>query len=163
MKRSGPPPKPRATRVLEGNPSGRKLPPDIRPSDDVEIPEFLQGDAKREWNRVSVELRRLGLLTMLDRACLAGYCQSWARWIDAEKHLRRYGAIVKSPTGYPMQSPYLAIAQAAMKSMQSFLLEFGMSPAARTRVETDDPPAPGPRPPLTVVDGTKSPDRFFRD
>lgn len=161
MKRSGPPPKPRAQRVLEGNPSGRKLPPDVRPNNEVEMPPHLQGDAAAEWRRVSLELRRLGLLTTLDRAALAAYCQCWARWLEAEKQLRCYGAIVKSPTGYPMQSPYLAIAQGSMKLMQSFLLEFGMSPAARTRVDIEEPPPPDPR--LTVLDGKGPSSRFFRD
>lgn len=152
-------PKPRSLRVLEGNPGKRPLPPDLAPQGDAEMPKHIQGEAKAEWDRVIGELRRLGLATSLDRAALAGYCQSWARWVDAERQLRRYGAIVKSPSGYPMQSPYLGMANMALKQMREFLVEFGMSPAARTRVATDEPPL-HPKP--SGTEG-KAPWRFFRD
>lgn len=158
MKR-GPRPKPRARRVLEGVPGHRRLPPDITPTGDAEMPRHLAGEAKTEWERVIGELRRLGLATSLDRAALAGYCQSWARWVEAERQIRRYGAIIKSPSGFPMQSPYLGVANMALKQMREFLVEFGMTPAARTRVESEEVPAP----PLSVVPGGKSPARFFKD
>jgi P27 family predicted phage terminase small subunit len=151
-------PKPRKLRLLEGNPGKRPLPPDISPAGDVTMPPHIQGEAKLEWERVIGELRRLGLATMLDRAALAGYCQSWARWIEAEQQLKRYGAIVKAPTGYPMLSPYLHVANMALKQMREFLVEFGMSPAARTRVEIDGDPTPV----LTAIDGKRA-GRFFRD
>jgi len=157
MKR-GRKPKPRALRVLEGNPGKRSLPPDISPQGDAEMPPHLEGEAKKEWERVIGELRRLGLATSLDRACLAAYCASWARWVEAEGQLKRYGAIVKAPTGFPMLSPFLHCATIALRQMHEFLVEFGMSPASRTRVETDEVPLPS-RPPTTG----KTPGRFFRD
>jgi P27 family predicted phage terminase small subunit len=122
------------------------------------MPEHLKGEASKEWNRVIGELQRLGLATSLDRAALAGYCQSWSRWVEAERALKRYGSIVKAPAGFPMLSPYLHVANIALKQMREFLIEFGMSPAARTRVETDEVPTPK----LTAIDG-KAPGRFFRD
>ena len=65
------------------------------------------------------------------------YCQAWGRWLEAEGALRKYGVMVKSPNGLPMQSPYLAVANKAMEQMRSLLSEFGMSPASRTRVRVE--------------------------
>ena len=31
-------------------------------------------------------------------------------WSEAMEQLQKYGTIVKSPTGFPIQSPYMAIA-----------------------------------------------------
>ncbi len=45
-----------------------------------------------------------------------------------------YGVMVKSPNGFPMQSPFLAVANKAMEQMRALLAEFGMSPSSRTRV-----------------------------
>ena len=63
-----------------------------------------------EWRRVTPLLSTLGLLSRIDRAALAMYCEAWGRWVEAEEALRKYGVMVKSPNGFPMQSPYLAVA-----------------------------------------------------
>jgi P27 family predicted phage terminase small subunit len=109
----------------------------------VEIPRcpaHLGAEAKREWKRISVDLAGCGLLTRIDRAALALYCEAWGRWVDAEKALRTYGVMVKAPSGFPMQSPYLAIANKAMEQIRALLSEFGMSPSSRTRVHAIPPP-----------------------
>jgi len=103
-------------------------------------PAHLGAEAKREWRRVSVDLVGYGLLTKIDRAALALYCEAWGRWVEAEKALRTYGVMIKAPSGFPMQSPYLAIANKAMEQMRAMLGEFGMSPSSRTRVHAVPPP-----------------------
>lgn len=112
------------------------------PEPDIEIPRcpsHLSPEAKREWKRVSLDLAGYGLLTRIDRAALALYCEAWGRWVDAEKALRTYGVMIKSPSGFPMQSPYLAIANKSMEQMRAMLCEFGMSPSSRTRVHVTPP------------------------
>jgi len=84
---------------------------------------------------VSIDLEPLGLLTKIDMAALAAYCMAYSRWVEAENMIRKHGMLVKSPNGYPMQSPYLAIANKAVEQMKSFLTEFGMTPAARSRID----------------------------
>jgi P27 family predicted phage terminase small subunit len=108
-------------------------------------PGHLGPEAKREWRRLAPQLARLGLLSKINREALALFCQAWARWVEAEEALKRYGVMVKSPNGFPMQSPYLAVANKAMEQMRALLAEFGMSPSSRTRVhatpqvDEDDP------------------------
>ena len=97
-------------------------------------PKTLTGEAAAEWKRITNLLRGLGLVAQLDRAALAVYCQSWARWTDAEAQLAAQGVIVKSPNGYPIQNPYLSVSHQAAKQMQLLLGEFGLSPAARHRL-----------------------------
>jgi P27 family predicted phage terminase small subunit len=75
-----------------------------------------------------------GLLTKLDRAALVGYCIAWGQWSEALDALRSHGTLVKSPSGYPMQSPYVAIANKAFEQWSRMLAEFGMSPSSRSRV-----------------------------
>ncbi|MEA2822497.1 MAG: hypothetical protein QOJ86_4501, partial [Bradyrhizobium sp.] len=45
----------------------------------------------------------------------------------------------KSPTGYPMQSPYISIANRQAEIMMRIASEFGFTPASRSRIST--PPA----------------------
>lgn len=107
------------------------------PRVDIEVPACpreLAPEAKREWRRIAPQLARLGLLTGIDRTMLALYCDTYGRWIEAQRALQAYGVVVKSPSGFPMQSPYLAITNKCLEQMRLLLQEFGMSPSSRTRV-----------------------------
>jgi phage terminase small subunit len=44
--------------------------------------------------------------------------------------------MVKSPSGYPIQSPYLAIANRQAEIMMRIASEFGFTPASRSRIAT---------------------------
>jgi len=97
-------------------------------------PPHVQGEARKEWFRLGRKLLEFGLVTEIDKTALAVYCQAWGRWLEAEEQLTRFGTVIKSPNGYPIQSPYLPIANKAMEQMTKILVEFGMSPSSRSRV-----------------------------
>jgi P27 family predicted phage terminase small subunit len=127
-------------RLLEGNPGHRPLnknEPKPQPAT-PRCPRHLSAEAKSEWRRVTPLLSTLGLLSRIDRAALSMYCEAWGRWVEAEEALKKYGVMVKSPNGFPMQSPYLAVANKAMEQMRGLLTEFGMSPASRTRLSVQE-------------------------
>jgi P27 family predicted phage terminase small subunit len=132
-------PKPTALKALAGNPGKRALNRnEPRPAGIPTAPKHLDREAKREWKRVSSELIALGLLTSVDRAALAAYCAAYSRWITAEENVQKFGAVIKSPkSGYPIQNPFLGIANTALDQMRKFLTEFGMTPASRSRLSVD--------------------------
>jgi len=124
--------------VLTGNPSKRPL-NETEPTPEVVIPDCpaeLGDIARREWNRLVGELAALRLLTNLDRAALAAYCGAYALWAEATEAIQKYGAMIKSPTGYPVQSPYVAIANRQAEIMMRIASEFGFTPASRSRIST---------------------------
>ena len=134
-------PKPTALKALAGNPGKRALnPSEPKPSGIPTCPRHLDKEAKVEWRRISGELLMLGLLTLIDRAALAGYCSAWSRWVAAELSIQKFGTVIKSPkSGYPIQNPYVGIANTALDQMRKFATEFGLTPASRSRlhIETD--------------------------
>jgi P27 family predicted phage terminase small subunit len=141
-------PTPTALKLIQGNPGRRPLNLDeFRP--DVAIPRcpgHLQGEGRKEWKRISAELAKYGLMSEVDRAALTFYCINWARHVEAEEMIKKAakaaggsGLFVKTPNGYPVQSPWLAVSNKAMGLCKAFLAEFGMSPAARTRVTSSTP------------------------
>jgi Phage terminase, small subunit len=67
-----------------------------------------------------------------DRGPLAAYCTAYALWVEAVDALQKYGAMIKSPTGYPVQSPYLATANRQVDVMIRIAGEFGFTPASRS-------------------------------
>ena len=129
-------PKPTAVKVLEGNPGKRPLnmfeptPGKIAP----ECPSWLNDEAKAEWNRLVDKMVELGTLTEMDMAAFAGYCQSYARWKEAEEFIEKHGTIVKTPSGYWQQVPQVSIAQTNLKVMLKFCSEFGLTPSSRSRM-----------------------------
>jgi phage terminase small subunit len=44
--------------------------------------------------------------------------------------------MIKSPQGFPIQSPYLAIANRQAEIMMRIASEFGFTPASRSRIST---------------------------
>lgn len=130
-------PKPTHLKLMEGNPGKRRLnenepkPRPIRP----DCPEWLLDEAKAEWDRVVPELERMGLLTIVDRAALAAYCQAWARMVEAEAKIEQYGSILKvKGSDYIQVSPYETLRRQNAQLIRSFCTEFGLTPSSRSRI-----------------------------
>lgn len=144
MGRRGPAPEPTALKRLKGNPGKRALnDSEARPAATMpRCPSHLTGEARAEWRRVARGLHEAGLLTQVDRAALAVYCQAWGRWVKAEGQIQRHGEVVKTAAGNVMQNPYLSIANRAMKQMREMARELGMTPSARSQIKVTPPDEP---------------------
>ena len=99
-----------------------------------ECPKQLDETAKAEWARISKVLFDIGLLTGVDRAALAGYCQIYSRWIQAEQKLQESGSLTVDVGGNPKKNPLILIADNALDIMRRYLHEFGLTPASRSNV-----------------------------
>ena len=133
-------PKPTRIKLLTGNPGRRPFNPD-EPKPEISLPECpaeLGPTARKEWDRMIGELGPLRILTHLDRAALAAYCGAYAMWAEATEAIQKYGSMVKSPSGYPVQSPYVSIANRQTEIMMRIASEFGLTPASRTDISTSD-------------------------
>lgn len=133
-------PKPTALKLLEGNPGKRPL-NDKEPKPQKKAPscpKWLDPEAKKEWRRLASKMEMMGILTEVDMAAFAGYCQCYARWKENEEFITKNGSLVRTPSGYWMQVPQVSIAQQYMKQMEKFAEQFGLTPAARSRLIADD-------------------------
>jgi P27 family predicted phage terminase small subunit len=136
----GPPPTPNHLKLLRGNPGRRPIrdaPAPDRAPECPAAPDFLAGYACDEWHAVAPQLHALGLLTVLDVAPLAAYCTAYGRWRTALEVLGRAGdgGLIQTDTG-PKPHPLVGVARNAAADMLRFAGEFGMTPAARTRLAT---------------------------
>jgi P27 family predicted phage terminase small subunit len=129
-------------KLVAGVPGHRPLPPG-EPKPEVAAPmapRWLTVEARAEWDRLVPQLLRLKLLTELDRGHLAGMCQWWARYVRAEKMLARQSAVIENRNHVRIVSPNLAIARTAWDQYSHAAAEFGITPAARTRISVTTPP-----------------------
>jgi P27 family predicted phage terminase small subunit len=92
-------------------------------------PSHLCSTAKAEWKRLTRDLHKL------ERAVLAAYCQACGRWVQAERKLKETALVLKLPSGYIQQNPWLTIANKQLELMHKYLSELGLSPVTRTRVQ----------------------------
>ncbi len=134
-------PDPTRLKVVKGNPGGRPLSADEPEPPMVEAdtlpPEWLSPEAREHWPEVAKHLRDAKILTVMDVTALSLYCEAFARWRAAQAEVAANGMIVYSAkSGFPVQSPYVSIANAAWAQMLKILVEFGMTPSSRTRVKT---------------------------
>lgn len=156
----GPKSLPANVHMLRGNPSklsSAQLMDTLQPEIEIPgVPPHLLPEARKEWKRITPELERYGLISKIDRAALALYCQAWARWVWAERELQRAAGIAAerkaaaelkgeawdggdgytfvTKSGALQYSPHWVIANKAMEQVNKFLADFGMSPSARGRV-----------------------------
>ncbi|MCU4654489.1 phage terminase small subunit P27 family [Roseibacterium sp. SDUM158016] len=98
-------------------------------------PPHLGDVAKAEWRRLAKPMHDAGVLTIADRAAFAAYCQAYARWVEAEEKLKETPMLLKTPSGYVQQSPWLSIANKQLELMGRFMAELGLTPSARSRLK----------------------------
>ena len=77
---------------------------------------------------------------MIDRAALAAYCQSYGRWVEAERKLKETPILLKTPAGYVQTSPWLTIANKERELMARYMAELGLTPSSRSRLSVQIPP-----------------------
>ncbi len=135
-------PKPTAVKELAGNPGHRPVnEAEPKPRRALpQCPKHLTEEARHEWRRVARDLYDAGLLTSVDRAGLAMYCQTWATWVKAEQECEASGEVIRTSNGNEIQNPWRGVANKALKLCQSLAAEFGMTPSSRTRVKSDGAP-----------------------
>jgi len=151
----GPLPKPAALKLLEGNPGKRalNLSDGVNPRVEVpSMPKHLGIEARKEWKRITPLLEELGLVSGLDRAALGLYCQAVGRMTELETAFNgqvdllvsggmKYADAVYhashavTPSGYAQQSVMVQLIKSSREQVNRYLMHFGLSPAARARVQ----------------------------
>jgi P27 family predicted phage terminase small subunit len=110
---------------------------DIKPVEAIPIldcPMELGPAARHEWERIVAELIAKGVLSRFDRGPLAAYCIAYGLAMEAAEMVHKHGAMIKSPNGFPMQSPYLSHLNQQVATMMRIATEFGFTPASRSRI-----------------------------
>ena len=128
---------PTALKVLRGNPGHQKLnkrePQPRRGA--VECPSDLDRRAKAEWKRIVPELAYMGLLTQADGRAIAGYCQAYSEWVEADLAIQAAGSLTYEAKQGIIPRPEVKIRHTAAMRMLRFAQEFGLTPSSRARIQ----------------------------
>lgn len=112
-------------------------------------PKTLSDSAKKHWRIISKELEACGVLTLVDKDALGIYCELYAQWVQASDMIQKKGIVIADPRYadkktkadkpivVPVLSPYFKASLKLAEQMKQMLCEFGMTPASRTRIQSD--------------------------
>lgn len=134
MGKRGPKPTPKAVLKLRGSWRAGKALDDKTPKARPARPQWITGEAHKEWKRIIPVLEKLGILAEIDRTIIASYCQYYAQWKDASEKLKYKNEVLVSDKGNEYQNPLITVADRAWDRMKKCLDAMGMSPAARTGI-----------------------------
>ncbi|MCA6098854.1 phage terminase small subunit P27 family [Bradyrhizobium sp. WSM 4400] len=120
--------------ALKGNPGKRaKRPPSIRPSGDVYIPNYLQGDA-RDCFEMIVAAMPPSTYASTDVGGIAVYATAWADHKKATEALLVEPSIVPGSTGNLQPNPWYKIKNEAARIMMAMGDRLGLDPKARAAI-----------------------------
>jgi P27 family predicted phage terminase small subunit len=157
--RAGRKPKPTHLKLLAGHPGHRPLnesePQPDAVDETTKPPLWLSGEARAKWEIEFPKLVRNNMITDIDLTAFARYCQAFGRMVVAESMVAKQGDVLVSPSGFPIQNPYLAVSNKAFEQMNKLETEFGMTPSSRSRVSSSAPPKKANRF-LELVGGAKT-------
>jgi P27 family predicted phage terminase small subunit len=135
----GPPPTPKAIRELQGNPGRRPInteepstgPLSITPSIAIENDDV----AKEFWYAVGNLTKSMNVAQESDRMALEMLTICLAEVRRAYDELNTRGRTTVYENGVEQVSPYFSIMHKMISQAMSIMKEFGMTPAARTKVK----------------------------
>ena len=143
-------PKSVAEKALAGNPGKRSLKTVVGApqAGDMLCPRSVEGNARaRAYWDMYLANAAPGHLTPMDAPLLARLCVALAYADDANERLDATGLLVKAPnTGFPIQSPYLAVLNKQAEIARKLAAELALPPAQRDRVRPVDPARNAPSP-----------------
>lgn len=141
MERRGRKPQPTNLALLKGGRTLKAKTPRPKKSQVKElssrVPGHLPREAKRFWRYFYDLLNSTKILTILDAKALEMLAREWANYISAQKDLDENGKMLESNAGGKYWNPSWAQYKHSQKQVMTLLSEFGMTPTARTRIESD--------------------------
>ena len=136
-------PKPTHLRLVQGNPGKRPI-NKAEPQPRRELPSppaHLSDGARVAWGRLTVLLDRMGVLTEADAYALERLAELYAEIVELSETLAERGRVYESTTEsggtIVRPRPEAAMLADADRRFRAYLIEFGLTPAARSKVRVD--------------------------
>ena len=138
---------------LRGNPGKRAVnenEPTPAPGE-PEMPPGLSETAQKKWYELLAVLRPTRVLTIADGLNVAAICYAFDVWMLANEDVKKNGILAKQPVmgrkgtieenvcvGYiTKKNLAVAVANEALKTMKSYMVEVGLTPASRSKLHVE--------------------------
>lgn len=146
MGRRGPLPKDRATRIAEGNPAKRPLPPERQAIKDSEMPDdppaILDKEGQEEWHRIRPSLVQAKRWKARFYQSVLQYCLAWEDLCKARVIIKKEGIVLGTGDEDRELHPAFKVQKDATDRMQQGIKDLGLSPMQEVRLGTTTPDTP---------------------
>ena len=131
----GRPRKPAQLKVIEGNKGHHPIIFGPKFEDGFgSCPKYLEGEAKKLWKKLAPELEEKGLSAKLYRPIFEGLCYWYGEWRRLIEEVKSQDTFKVIQSGYEGPRPQVSMSQRAFQNYRLACQEFGLSPAANSRV-----------------------------
>lgn len=111
------------------NPAEPKAPPGIPAP-----PEHLSPEVKLVWQKLSIQLASMNVLSTVDAMAFELLCQQYVEYRIAVANVEEYGHVI-DVDGRPKRNPFDIVKERLTCALQKSLSEFGLTPSSRSRME----------------------------
>lgn len=139
MGKRGPAPTPTALRLVRGETRPSRVnrnepkPPLAEP---VEVPEYLDADAQKVWQRLAPSLKARGVLTPWDVDLFGAYCTAVVHHRRAVRLVNETAVALKSEAGV-VKHPAMQIVRDQAQLMTTIGSRFGLTPSDRSSISLE--------------------------
>lgn len=140
---SGPPPTPRA--ILEARQSWRARHRKQEPLPETQAPEppqSLSEAAAPHWDTLVAALIELDVLSAADGVALAEFAEAMAEVDELTADIAKEGRVLTNTNDNVVMNPRCRLLNQARDRILKYSREFGLTPAARARVHSNETDAP---------------------
>ena len=139
MGRRGPPPLPSSMKRSRGTLRPcRESPSEPRGTAGVpDRPSGLDADERREWDELGARLAAMGVIQKQQIEALELLVRSKVRYLRLAAKVREMGEVLADAKGDLYRNPHAIAMEKAEVEFRRLLLEFGLTPAAATRVRAE--------------------------
>jgi P27 family predicted phage terminase small subunit len=144
-------PIPTRLKILKGSQQPINYQEPSLPPGRPDCPEHLDQLARQEWDRLVPIVERMGILTEAEGGALMLYCECYSKWMRARADIAKRGLLIECTRvieskrketiqtfGKVIANPAVNIEIQMSRLMKEILIEFGLTPSARSRIKTGE-------------------------
>jgi P27 family predicted phage terminase small subunit len=103
------------------------------------IPSTLGAIGKTQWKRICAEMTELGVISRIERAAIERYCLAYQRERECELIVKKEGRFFTTLKGEKKEHPASRAGRDYSMQCIKMLIEFGMTPCARNKLNVKKP------------------------
>lgn len=103
---------------------------------------LLPPEGRKLWHSLAPQLAKMGLLSEMDGVALTMLCIHYAAAARAAKTLWDDGQVIEGSKGQARKSPGHQILRDNSAALRAYLVEFGLTPSSRSKLQAAIPEEP---------------------
>lgn len=136
MGRRGPAPTPTALRLINGEREATRRNEPVPRSGELACPDGVSDEVRDVWQYTVAELEHMTIDAPTDRDALLCYCEAVVVHRKASAALQHEPLMIPGRNDTLVRNPLVSMQRDAANTVRAFAQEFGLTPSARSRIDS---------------------------